>query len=238
MFSRSNMGRGVIPLIGIALILSACITPSAHTNVEWFNQFRLNGITYQTHLGFSDILPNALLGTSFAIVQFTVNDNIDDPYYQLKDGDATYLAKGATIYTVHGYKSTFRLAAYFLNPTKLLYYDVVNNPNAMHGSDLLDISGKVVSISVNGVDYADVKKIISDPHQLQSIIPDILAAPIAPPILINGVQDQQLLIFHLSDGTTAVRTFWPQLRVVEPGIQIPVDIVVLLEQGVINKYEN
>ena len=89
-----------------------------------------NGITY---ISDSQRIESALLGPKFAQVKFELEGNVHDPNYHSKDGHAAFLNPGTDVYTVKGYRSTFRLAAYRNGP--LVLFEADTNPMAKKGSD-------------------------------------------------------------------------------------------------------
>ena len=89
-----------------------------------------------------------------------------------------------------------------------MLYEAVSNPGAKVGADLLDIEGRVGSISVtHGEDTEQVLADFDDgPEVVGSLVRRLLDAParrIDPDHF--GLRDTYLVIFHLQDGTTAVR---------------------------------
>ncbi|HJT58599.1 MAG TPA: hypothetical protein VJ761_18975 [Ktedonobacteraceae bacterium] len=141
-----------------AFVLVACTAlpssngqPSSnfqHVEIDWVDFIRFGGITYTTPpVGFGRALVASDLGPVFATVKFKLDGNVQDPNYQSKDGDAALLNPGTRVYTVKGYKPTFRLAAYQNNLIEL--YESDTNPHAKVGADLLDIGGKVLYIGIN-----------------------------------------------------------------------------------------
>jgi hypothetical protein len=70
----------------------------------------------------------------------------DDLNYQMRDGDAAFVAPGAPVYTVKGYRPAFRLAA---GRHPLRFYEAGEVPGGRSGADVLDLAGKVRYIGIN-----------------------------------------------------------------------------------------
>ena len=80
-------------------------------------------------------------------------------------------------------------------------YEVLSNPRARHGQDLLDIGGKVEFISIaRAKDNMPEVARIDDPQQVEALVHMVLAAPIT---LRSNTANQQVypLIFELKDAT-------------------------------------
>src|SRR5712692_4856826 len=114
------------------------------------NFIRFHGMSYlavSIRSQDKDGLPASQLGPVFDTVKFKLDGNVHDPNYRAKDGDSAFLEAGTQVFTVKGYKPTFRLAAHFAGHIQL--YEVDTNPQAHTGADLLDIGGKVLFIGIN-----------------------------------------------------------------------------------------
>ena len=77
------------------------------------------------------------------------------------------------------------------------------------GADLLDIEGKVRSISVtHREDVGQVLAAFEAPERVGTLVRGLLDAPaqrVDPDHF--GLRNTYLVVFHLQDGTTAVRTY-------------------------------
>lgn len=203
-------------------MLAGCISSNGTTvQIEWFNLVQFGGIQYTADFGSRNVIPAAALGPVFATVRFELNGNVHDTGRQVADGDAAYLKAGTPVYSVRGYATTFRLAAYFTDGT-LLAYEAWSNPHATRGSDLLDIGGKVTSISVNNNNAQQTQPgTITDSTQVATLVSEILQAPVDQQhFLTHGEQSLQVG-FHLRDGTTVSRIFWPDSGELTLGIRAP-----------------
>jgi hypothetical protein len=204
--------------------LSGCSSPAGgfpgtNTVIDWVNFVRFGGITYiavDTRPGRA--LARSDLGPVFATVQFKLEGNVHDPGYQTKDGDAAFLAAGSKVYTVKGYRPTFRLAAQQDNGLTL--YEADTNPHARKGGDLLDIEGKVRSIGIlSEQDAITELGAIKDRSQVAKLVDEIVQAPVDQKR--QGGDLSYFLAFHLFDGTVVKRTYWPDTGILERGILLP-----------------
>jgi hypothetical protein len=206
--------------------------PTAY--IEWVNFVRFHGITYVTStIPIGRAPTEADLGPVFATVRFQVADNVHDANYQIKDGDAAFLAAGTPVYQVTGYAPTFRLAAH--GPSGLAYYEASDNARATVGGDLLDVAGKVLAIGINpNVDRGTTEAArISDTQQVAHLVALLLAAPVAQQPPMSGTN--YFLVLYLQDGSAVVRMFAPDAGSVQPGIMVPAEFTAAVRQALGNR---
>jgi hypothetical protein len=212
-----------LPLLTVLLALTSCVPFGSRKTVEieWVNFVQFHGVMYTTPTVRVGRAPTgADLGPIFATVRFNVADNVDDPNYQLRDGDAAFLAAGTPVYSVKGYATSFRLAAQFAG--ELTFYEADTNPHATTGGDLLAIGGKVSSIGLNDDTGRGTTELaaISDSSQVAHLVSLILAAPFSQhPPQASGTR--YFLALHLLDGTAVTRAYWPDIGELAPGILLP-----------------
>lgn len=90
-------------LILLLLLLVGCrSTPfDGHTIIDWVDFIKWNGIEYNGI--YSGILADEkYIGEKLGEVKFKVADNVTNPSYKTKDGDAAFHEKGTEIYTIKG----------------------------------------------------------------------------------------------------------------------------------------
>ena len=119
-------------------------------------------------------------------------------------------SKVVPVYTVKGYDTSFRLAA--RTNDGLTMFEAVSNPKANEVSEVLDIGGKVnwIDVTYRSGD-AFVYGTIDNPEKVELLVEGLMDAPLertsidhyynAPPAEPN------LIVFHLKDGTAAVRDY-------------------------------
>lgn len=230
--------RGIAPFLLLLTVvgLAGCGSqtggsgPSGGQNVmiDWVNLIRFHGITY---LATSNTLPASQLGSVFDTVTFKLDGNVHDPNYQMKDGDSAFLPAGTQVYTVKGYKPAFRLAAHFAGHIQL--YEVNTNPQARSGADLLDISGKVLSIGIiSSQDGATQLGAIKDSHTIASLVTIVLASPVDANRSGQGTMTY-LIAFHLQDGTSVIRAYWQNSGIMERGIVLPKAFADAVQQAMV-----
>jgi hypothetical protein len=190
--------------------------------IDWVDFVKFNGVTYMaSHLDVGRALEAADLGPEFAKVQFKLADNVNDPEYQSKDGDAAFLEAGTLVYTVQGYAPEFRLAA--RRDGQIVLYEADTNPNAKHGGDLLDLRDKVAYIGVNSVEDGKTEvAAIKDPQQVAALVEMVLAATVdqqRPPQENTG--SAYFIAFHFKDGTATSRMYSSGSGELTRGIFLP-----------------
>ena len=213
----------LLPLSGLVSCASLANGPfssnNQHVVIDWVDFIRFGGITYVAAspkpgrpLAGSD------LGPVFATVTFKLDGNVQDPGYQSKDGDAAFLDAGTKVYTVKGYRSTFRLAA--SENHALTLYEADTNPRARKGADLLDIGGKVQYIGIaSEQDGVTELGAIKDPKQVNMLVTLVLEAPVDQNHQVGN--KQYFITFHLVDATVVTRAYWLDTGVLARGILLP-----------------
>jgi hypothetical protein len=217
---------GLFSLLG----LPGCALTATHAIIDWVDFIKFDGITYLANRSeTSQPLQAHDLGRVFATVQFKLEGNVDDPTYQTRDGDAAFLEPGTPVYTVKDYAPHFRLAV--KQQEGILLYEADTNPNARHGSDLLDIGDKVQYLGINsGQDGITELGALNDQQQVAALVNMVLHAPVD-----QTRQDQTgnryFIAFHLHDGTLVIRSYWTQSRELSRGIMMPEKFGVTVEQA-------
>lgn len=222
--------RGLAQALLIALLLagmagvfsgvSGCALRQSNVIIDWVNFIRFGGITYLAsyHAG-RDLQPGDL-GEQFATVRASLANNVHDPKYQTRDGDASYLAAGTPIYRVRGYAATFRLAAE--QAGGIMLFEADTNPRAKTGADLLEIAGKVRSITLTDTSGQAISPLamIQDARQVAALTAQLLAAPVDQS-RDRSTGTRYILTLQLADGTQVYRAYFPEGHEVECGILVP-----------------
>ncbi len=209
-----------VALLGLAGLAGCAGGPGLGVQIEWVNVVQFGGIQYMASTSPIGRAPtDADVGPVFATVQFKFADNVHDPGYQLKDGDAAFLDAGTPVSSVRGYAPTFRLVARCAG--RLTFYEADTNPHASTGADLLDIGGKVHAIGVNSQqDGTTELGVVKDPTQVVALVTMIFDAPVN-----QRTQERDsasyFLAFHLDDGTAVTRAYWLGSGELARGILLP-----------------
>lgn len=215
----------VVGLLALSLLAALAGCGSQQTHVDWVNFVRFQGITYLANSDAGREIQSADLGPQFATVRFRLSGNVDDPNFQTRDGDAAYLDPSTPVYRVSGYATTFRLAAY--QGGRIVLFEADTNPQAKTGADLLDIGGKVRSITVE--DDSGTATIplatLRDERQLTTLVTTLLAAPVDQSRMSADNGPHYIITFHLADGTQVARVYAPQSRSISRGIIVPASFV-------------
>ncbi len=209
-------------------------TRSPRAMIDWVSFIRFGGITYdENHYAASGKLGRALterdLGPEVARVAFKLSDNVTEPGYRPKDGDAAFLEAGTPMHAVAGYRPEFRLAA--RQGDRLILFEADTNPAARRGADLLDLGGKVRAIGVNSErDGVMELASIADPARVAALVELILGAPVDQTFRDEDHRGARyFLAFHLEDGTAVSRAYWPDSGEVSRGIMTPAAIRAAVE---------
>ena len=98
------------------LLVSACQLPGtaqgcSNVQIDWVDFIEVGTTQYLAGPGAPTTLSESDLGPVVAHVKFKVADNICDPNYKPKDGDAAFLDPGTPIYQVNGQPTSKVVAA-------------------------------------------------------------------------------------------------------------------------------
>lgn len=204
--------RFFVVIISLIVLLGGCAQSGddvqsgddaqSHIDIDWVNFVKLGGIQYMR----TDYLIDAeKLGSQISEVKFKVSDNVNNPNYIVKDGDAAYLEKGTPIFNINGYKSSFRIAIKSAN--EIIMYQVFENPKAKIGSDIADIVNKVDSIEINNETNGEEIVTITDVEKINKMVDMVLKAPVD--LSASSQMGKRYLIsFHLKDGSEFKGAYW------------------------------
>jgi len=134
-----------------------------------------------------------------------------------RDGDSAFVAAGEPVYAVRGYRSTFRVAAH--RDGRLVLYEADSNPAAKAGADLLDLDGKVATITLlSPKDGRTVLGRIADPARVRELVNLVLAGPVDQSAPTTGSHD--FIGFELVDGTVTSRAYFRDAGILQRGIRV------------------
>ena len=117
------------------------------------------------------------------------------------------------VYAIKGYDPSFRLAASV--DDGLIMFEVLSNPKAEEGSDVLDIGGKVSSIvighSLGSSAAGGAVGFIRDPEKVQRVVQGLMHSPLKPtgPDYFGDKDlDRYSITFSLKDGGFVSQNYW------------------------------
>ena len=213
-------------LLALLAGLAGC-GASQQIHIDWVNFIHFQGIEYVAsyHVG-REVQP-ADLGAQFA----TIRANVNTSNCQAQDGCASYSDPGTPVYRVAGYASTFRLAVY--QGDQIVLFEADTNPHAKTGADLLDIGGKVQSITITDDSGTATTPLvtIADARQVATLAALLLAAPVDQTRPSANDGPRYFLTFHLTDGTETTRLYVPDDHEVARGIIVPDAFVSLMSSA-------
>ncbi|WP_425800768.1 hypothetical protein ACHOLT_11590 [Desulfitobacterium sp. Sab5] len=216
--------RLFLVLISLIVMLSGC--GISQTVIDWVDFVKLNDIQYLRN-NYSIDANN--LGSQIGEVKFRLSGNINDPNYKAKNGDAAFLEKGSPIYTVNGYKSSFRIAVRSSN--NIVVYQVFNNPNAKIGADIADIFNKVEYIGIS--DETNDKEIVAirDVTKINEMVDMLLKAPVNPSSRSERTGKRYFISYHLKDGSEFKGAYWSESGQYSNEFMLPADFGTLVKEA-------
>lgn len=116
---------------------AACQLPGSRSGcesvaIDWVNFIEVGSTQYIYGSVPTAELQEGDLGPVFTHVKFKVSDNVCDPSYRPKDGDAAFLEPGTPVYQVKGQPPAEQLAARF-NGHILVYLAIMKGPPPVGG---------------------------------------------------------------------------------------------------------
>ena len=235
-------------LVVALLVLGACgeapVTPIATppeergckvgggtATIDYVDFVMLDGTTYINNYPEKNLLAEEDLGEPIGEVLCRLSDNVTDPGYDLQNGDAGFLEPGTVVYAVIGYDPSFRVAARGgPNPDRYTLYEADTVPAAEVGRDLLDIEGKVRYIGINSHrDGTTEIARIDDRAEVERLVEMVLAAPVEQDDDIPGYKGEVIIEFHLEDGTSVLRNFFPSGPELMRGIEVPQEFATAIQ---------
>jgi hypothetical protein len=211
------MGRLRWMVLAGCLVLAGCGGAGETGTRDYIDFVRFGGVTYYVadHDVGRPIAPGDL-GQELARVR--ANPPLSGPAqaYRMRDGDAAYVAVGTPVFTVRGYRPSFRLAA--SHHGRLRLYEAEEAAGAQTGADLLDLAGKVRYLSVNSGRFELAR--IKDRSRVAQLVGQVLTAPVRPS---DGRAEHRycFVVFNMADRTAVRRTFFPETGELSPGVFAP-----------------
>lgn len=183
--------------------------------IDWVPFVRLRGHSYlryrwgEAPVGQLAVDPS-LAGRQVGTVLWNVNDDATDPCHAQLDGSSSSLAVGTPLYEMAGYDSDFRLIAE--TPLGWRIFESDWRDGAKTAAELLDIRGKVVSLTVSrrefGAGGASQNWVVTEPKRVDDLVERLLSERLTFSALPAGTEPPGLdVTFRLTDGTT-VQRFW------------------------------
>jgi len=208
-----------------------CASGGGNAAIDWTDFIRLDGITYQSNY-YEKGVEKPDVGEPVAEVRCKISDVVSDPEYDIRDGDAAYLEPGTTIYSVRGYPSWFRIAAF--REGQWLLYEPDTHPRAEVGAELLDLEGRIRYIGINSSSNGTKELVrIDDPKEVDRLVEMVLSAPVDQETRYSDADlgDQVFIEFGFDDGTRSIRAFGPDSGQLARGIMTPPEFAEAVEMA-------
>ncbi|MFC5529845.1 hypothetical protein [Cohnella yongneupensis] len=165
--------------------------------IDYIDFLKFNDIMfYSEPMDGDKVDVDALTGAPVGEVGFTMQTQAC-PGHQPANGDAAFLPIGTIIYEMKGYKPYFRLIA------GGRIYQSNDNPNAKNVQDVLDIAGKVGSITEESTEDGSFIREV-DPAKAEAFVNQVLMLDYVDPatLALGGNEDVKFFRIHLTDGTS------------------------------------
>jgi hypothetical protein len=67
--------------------------------IDWIDVVKLNDQKFETNYPRQEVAASAI-GQKLGVVQFTLSEQVSNPNYQMRNGDATFLPKGTPVFSI------------------------------------------------------------------------------------------------------------------------------------------
>lgn len=193
----------IIVFLLVSSLMGCSFSPKVMMEIDWVDFIQLNGNHY---LSTKHVLEKSSVGPEIAKIRFQVADNVLDPHYEAKNGDAAFLEAGTSVYKVNGYKENFRIA--IIHEDKLRIYEAYDSHTGHIASDYLDLENKVDSILIKDSEDNHIIKQITSKETIDKIAASIMSSPIRRDVHSDG--ERYFVTLHFKDGTESSLAYWPQ----------------------------
>ena len=93
--------------IGLLLVfLTGCSNIGQSVIIDWVDFVKFNDTMYTSNYS-KELASAQYLGKVVSTVNYTLDENVTNTFYQSKNGDAAYLEKGTKIYEVMGLEGVY-----------------------------------------------------------------------------------------------------------------------------------
>ncbi|MBS4209876.1 hypothetical protein [Bacillus sp. FJAT-50079] len=113
----------IVLLLLITSCLSGCRTKlfGSQTVIDWVDFIKWDGIEYWgIHSGI--LADETYIGEKLGKIKYKVADNVTNPHYRIKDGDAAFHEKGTEIFTILGEPHIIAVKSHYEIHGYRLYY--------------------------------------------------------------------------------------------------------------------
>src|SRR5690625_2050621 len=129
----------------------------SHIDIEWVDFVKIDDQQYSV-IYTAAIADESYIGHEIAKTEFKVSENVTDPHYQVKNGDAAYWEKGTPIYDVLGQEGMIAIKD----------EDEVNSYR-LYQADGLDDNWQFDKVNRDALTEVEIYECYMDPKLVQSL---------------------------------------------------------------------
>lgn len=196
-------------------------SPSSSSAVDWVPFVRHEGRMYyeQTVRADEPQLTEQSLVRTVGTVECMLGDEVQDPDYQPRDGDAAYLASGTQLWSVPGFDPSFRLVAETRD--RLLLFETWPEGETGTGRDIygnLDTSAVGIAINAESDGETTLGR-IDKPETVRALIADLLDGPLTSDHQ-GGVGDRYFLEIEFEGAPPVNVVLFVDEQRIHPGLVV------------------
>jgi hypothetical protein len=174
--------KGLAVVLCAVLLLAGCTrdwNPLRHTIIDWVDFVKVDGNTYEHLYGTVLADANAISEQVVSEVRFKLDENVTNPNYKSKDGDAAFLEEGTKLYAIKGLTTDHYLAA--ADTDAINGYKIYFSPNngerkTWHFKDLIQADVMKIEVyegyagnnlihSYKGVDVQEILSLLNSSEE-------------------------------------------------------------------------
>ncbi|WHY64493.1 hypothetical protein [Neobacillus sp. SuZ13] len=188
--------------IFLVFILSGCQSLSQNTIIDWVDFIKWDGKMYEG-INTCVIADEKHIDKKLGEVKFKVADNVSDPEYKTKNGDAAFHEKGTDIFTIKGEPNLLAVKSSRAINGYNLYYSRDEEKNRWQFKDMP--AEKVIRIEIyqentaNGTKRITEIKNINQINHLLQILKTSKDSPSYQPNMKNGDPDMFQIVLYTGD---------------------------------------
>ena len=197
-------------------------TVGSFSSVSWVDVLHIEGRTYErvdVVAPHASSIDRAQLAELLGTIKCSTANDVQDPGYDLRDGEATFLEPGTPVHAIAGTDVGFRVAA--VDGGEPVIYEHRNLSGAS-GADLLPFPAEdVVAVTfLSDIDGRTVLGQLTEPDTVLAFVEDLQAAPIGDrPNL--GEEPRVFVALEFADQPPATLVTYPAHGITTAGLRLP-----------------
>ena len=197
-------------------------TVGSFSSVSWVDVLHIEGRTYERvdiDAPTKSSIDRSQLAEQLGTIKCTTANDVQDPGYDLRDGEATFLEPGTPVHALAGTNVSFRVAA--VDADEPVVYEH-RDLSGSSGADLLPFPAEDVAAVtfLSDIDGRTVLGQLTEPDTVLAFVEDLQTAPIGDrPNL--GEEPRVFVALEFVDQPPVTLVTYPARGITTAGLQLP-----------------